>query len=75
MAGRDLDAFIKNAKENPFSYDPKKLKIAFEAEEKGILPCSICDYENTNICNNKMCIAWYRWFQTEWQNIQEAAGK
>ncbi len=73
MGTQMMDAFLKNAKENPFGYSPQALELALEAEEKGTYPCKKCTCcEDPDFCSKMICIAWYRWFQKHWHDIQKA---
>ena len=38
MGTQMMDAFLKNAKANIFSYSPAAMALALEAEEKGTYP-------------------------------------
>lgn len=73
MARQSMEAFFKNAKVNIFSYNPAAMELALEAEEKGIYPCGKCTCcEDPEACSKITCIAWYRWFQKHWHDIQKA---
>lgn len=75
MSTRDLDAFLRNVKANPFGYSPEILAIADEAEEKKIFPCKICTMRDPRTCTDKNCVAWFKWFQRSWKSIRKQAGK
>ncbi len=74
MGTQTMDAFLKNAKVNIFSYSPAAMELALEAEEKGTYPCgekcTCC--KDPEACSKIICIAWYRWFQKHWHDIQKA---
>lgn len=75
MARQMMDAFLRNAKANIFSYSPAAMALALEAEEKGTYPCKKCTCcEAPEFCSKMTCIAWYKWFQKHWHDIQKAGG-
>jgi len=73
MATQTMDAFLRNAKENPSGYNAQAMGLAVEAEEKGTYPCGKCTCcEDPEACSKMTCIAWFRWFQKHWHDIQKA---
>jgi hypothetical protein len=75
MAPINIDAFVRNAKENPTSFGPKVTELSLKAKEQNVSPCSICTIkEYPDLCGSLICFAWYSWFGEKWRGLQKAAG-
>lgn len=73
----NIEVFLQRAKNFDNSkFTKKTVDLAEKVRITGVYPCDFCDIcDDTKVCGKRDCLAWYRWFQYHWQNIQKSAGK